>query len=360
MVIINDNKDLQAKLAEKSQGQSVEKKGATMFDVVKAQEAQIKKALPKMFDPERFVRVTLTALRINPKLQMCTPESFLGALLTAAQMGLEPNTPLGHGYLIPYNNKRGDKWVMEASFQTGYKGLIDLCWRTGEFLNIYAHSVHEKDFFEYEYGLESTLKHKPSDGERGAVIGYYAVYKLKNGGFGFAYMTVQQIKDHRDKFSKAADKAGNPWKENFDEMAKKTVLKKALKLAPMSIEGQRALALDGGIKREIADDMSEVPNEMIDITPDSGGDDGFKPEQEQNADADIGATDGKTIDITPQPETSDGASLADDVEKGMAAAGAAAGAGAGAGTETKDATGQKAGKKTDKAGGQSCLDPEKF
>ncbi len=83
--------------------------------LIQRMEPQIAKALPKALEPERFTRIVLTAISSNPKLQECTPQSFLGAMMQAAQLGLEPNTPLGQSYLIPYKNKG----VMEASFQLG-------------------------------------------------------------------------------------------------------------------------------------------------------------------------------------------------------------------------------------------------
>lgn len=91
------------------------KAGKTIQDYVKAMEGEIKKALPSVITPERFTRMTLSAISTNPKLAQCTPRSFLGAMMSAAQLGLEPNTPLGQAYLIPYKNKGVD----EVQFQIG-------------------------------------------------------------------------------------------------------------------------------------------------------------------------------------------------------------------------------------------------
>ena len=101
------------------------KKSMSIADMIKVMEPQIKKALPEVITPERFTRMALSALNTTPKLNECTPMSFLAALMNAAQLGLEPNTPLGQAFLIPYNNK-GE---MECQFQLGYKGLIDLSYR---------------------------------------------------------------------------------------------------------------------------------------------------------------------------------------------------------------------------------------
>jgi recombination protein RecT len=154
--------------------------------------------------------------------------------MQAAQLGLEPNTPLGQAYLIPFkNNKKG---IVECQFQIGYKGLIDLAYRSGEMSSIYAHAVHENDEFEYEYGLDQKLVHKPASSNRGKAIKYYAVWKLKNGGYGFGVMSVEDVTLHAQKYSQAFAYSSSPWKTEFDEMAKKTVLKAVLKYAPIKTE----------------------------------------------------------------------------------------------------------------------------
>lgn len=220
---------------------------------------EIQKALPSVITPERFTRMALTAVSTNPKLEECTPKSFMGALMNAAQLGLEPNTPLGQAYIIPYKNKG----TMEAQFQLGYKGLIDLAYRSGEFTNIYAREVYQNDEFHVEYGLEPVLKHVPADGERGSIIAYYAVFKLGNGGFGFEVMTTKEVQDHAKKYSKAYSSDYSPWKTNFDEMAKKTVIKKVMKYAPIKTEFVRQMTEDGTIKTEINEDMTEVQGQNV-------------------------------------------------------------------------------------------------
>ena len=97
---------------------------ANMQLYIKQMQGEIKKALPSVITPERFTRIVLSALSTNPKLAQTTPQSFLAAMMTAAQLGLEPNTPLGQAYLIPYYNSKTR--CSECQFQLGYKGLIDL------------------------------------------------------------------------------------------------------------------------------------------------------------------------------------------------------------------------------------------
>ena len=214
----------------------------TMQHTVEAMMPAIKKALPSVITPERFARIVCSALSNTPQLAACTQKSFLGAMMACAQLGIEPNTSLGHGYLIPYRNKG----QLECQFQLGYKGLIQLAYRSGQISTISAHTVYANDKFEFTLGLEPTLVHVPCmDGDRGAPVAYYATYKTKDLGYGFEVMSVADAQAHRAKYSKASY---SPWDTNFDEMAKKTVLKRALKYAPISVDFQRAMAGDEGIR----------------------------------------------------------------------------------------------------------------
>lgn len=231
----------------------------TMQAYIKSMEGEIKKALPSVITPERFTRMVLSALSTNPKLGDCTPTSFLGAMMSAAQLGLEPNTPLGQAYILPYNN-RG---TMEAQFQLGYKGLIDLSYRSGEVEVVQAHIVYENDEFSCEYGLEPKLVHKPADKERGEPVKVYAMFKTKSGGYGFEVMSMEDVKAHAARYSKAYNTGFSPWKTSFEEMAKKTVLKRVLKYAPLKSDFVRAVVQDETIKNEVSEDMYEVPSETV-------------------------------------------------------------------------------------------------
>lgn len=231
----------------------------TMQTYIKSMEGEIKKALPSVITPERFTRMVLSAISVNPKLAQCTPSSFLGAMMSAAQLGLEPNTPLGQAYLIPYKNRGVD----EVQFQLGYKGLIDLAYRSGEVELVQAHIVYENDDFTLEYGLEPKLVHKPADRDRGEPIKVYAMFKTKSGGYGFDVMSMDDVRRHAEKYSQAYKSGFSPWKTNFEEMAKKTVLKRVLKYAPLKSDFVRAVVQDESIKNEISEDMYSVQNENI-------------------------------------------------------------------------------------------------
>lgn len=249
--------ELKDKLAKKENtsiaNQGSRKQGMEQLLTLMADE--IKKALPENVKSERFQRIALTAFNGNTKLQQCDPTSFLAAMMQSAQLGLEPNTPLGQAYLIPYGKN--------VQFQIGYKGLLDLAHRTNQYKNIQAQVVYENDEFEIEYGLTPKLSHVPNmESDRGQAIGYYAVYNLINGGQGFEYMTKSEVERHGRKFSKTYN--NSPWQTDFDEMAKKTVLKKVLKYAPMSTELQDVTSIDErivnteSIKKKDEDKFIEV------------------------------------------------------------------------------------------------------
>ena len=231
---------MKQELQTKNSGGVEKKLPSTIQEWVRVYEKQIAKALPSVLTPERFSRMVLTALTQTPKLQQCTPDSFVGSMLTAAQLGLEPNTPLGQAYLIPYNNTKKD--VVECQFQVGYKGLLDLAYRSGDFKCIYAEVVYENDEFEYSLGLDAKLEHKPAKADRGKMVFVYAVYKLQNDGYAFKVMSVEDVTTHGRKYSKSFN--NGPWKTNFEEMAKKTVLKQLLKYAPLKTEFARGVSVD--------------------------------------------------------------------------------------------------------------------
>jgi len=252
---------MEKNLIQKQGGQmsaaKAEKK--TMQAYIKAMEPAIKKALPSVITPERFTRMVLSALSATPKLAECSPQSFLAAMMTAAQLGVEPNTALGQAYLLPYRNHG----QMECQFQLGYKGLIDLAYRSGEVSVIQAHTVYENDVFEYELGMDPKLRHVPAKADRGEAVAYYAMFKTKDGGYGFEVMSVDDVQRHAQRYSKSYGSGSSPWRSNFDEMAKKTVLKRALKYAPLKSDFVRGVAQDETIKAELSDEMYAVPDETV-------------------------------------------------------------------------------------------------
>lgn len=232
---------------------------------------ELSRALPEHMKPERLVRIALTSIRLNPDLAKCTPESFLGSLFVAAQTGLEPVA--GRSYLIPFNNSRKKEdgtWhsVKECQFVIGYKGLIELFFRHEAAVSIDMQAVHENDDFTYQYGTESFLRHKPAMKNRGEVIGYYAVAKVKSGGTVFYYLSREDAIAHGQKHSKTFDKKsskfydGSPWAKEFDAMAMKTALIQLAKKLPLSIEVQRAIQAD-----ESSRDFRSGIQDVFDLPP---------------------------------------------------------------------------------------------
>jgi recombination protein RecT len=213
----------------------------TLREFVAKQEMEIARALP-MGDAVRYVRMVQSELSKNKDLRESTPRSLMGAVLTAAQLGLEFG-PMQQAYLIPRKNKG----VMEATIQIGYRGWESLANRTGEIQSISPRTVFAGDFFEYEYGLDDKLVHRPvADDKRGDPVAYYCVVRKTNGGRAFVVMTRGDVEKHRDRYA-PKDRNGNvvgPWVNNFEPMAWKTCFLRLKSWLPMSIELMEASTVD--------------------------------------------------------------------------------------------------------------------
>ncbi|MBE3141444.1 MAG: recombinase RecT [Thermoplasmata archaeon] len=220
--------------------------------LIEASAAELGRALPEHMRPERLVRIALTCIRQNPVLAECTSASFLGALFTAAQLGLEPVA--GRAYLLPFNNKRkiGNEWksIKEVQFVIGYKGVAELFFRHSKAIALRWGIVREGDDFDYEEGTKEFLRHKAAKSKRGAVVGYWVLAQIQGGGTPFKYMSVEECMEHGRKHSKTFSKtdqkfsSSSPWATEPDSMCLKTVLLQLSKLLPLSVEVQRALEAD--------------------------------------------------------------------------------------------------------------------
>lgn len=215
--------------------------------------AQMALALPKHMTSDRLARIALTEIRKVPALAKCDQTSFLGAIMQCAQLGLEPGGALGHAYLLPFENRK--KGITEVQFIVGYRGMIDLARRSGQIVSLTARTVHEHDEFSYQYGLNEDLKHVPATGDRGALLYVYAVAKLKDGGVQFEVMSRSDV----DKV-RAQSKAGNygPWQTHYEEMAKKTVIRRLFKYLPVSIELATAVTMDEKAESGVDQDNSSI------------------------------------------------------------------------------------------------------
>jgi recombination protein RecT len=207
-----------------------------MRDAVKAAEHGFAMALPAHVTAERFMRAAFTALNTVPRLAECTQQSVLAGLMQAAQLGLEVSDVRGQAYLIPRRDKRDS--TMKASFQLGYRGMIDLAARSG--ITVDAEEIHERDEYDYALGTTRYLRHKPPLGPRGKVLGYYATAVFADHRQpAFTLMSVEEVEEHRDRFASARDSKDRivgPWSEHFDAMARKTVIRQLLNYLPVSVE----------------------------------------------------------------------------------------------------------------------------
>lgn len=232
---------LKGALAAKANGGQVAEKPKTpqalVGEYIQKMMPSMQQVLPKHMDAERMSRIALNVIRTNPLLLQCELPSLMGAVMESAKLGLEPGL-LGQAYILPFKNYKASKAagrdVYESQFLIGYKGLIDLVRRSGQVSTISAQTVYENDGFEFEYGLEDKLVHKPTLTDKGAPIAYYAIAKMKDGGYNFVVMSKQDVEKHRDSYAKA--KEFGPWKDEFDAMARKTVLRQLIKYLPISVE----------------------------------------------------------------------------------------------------------------------------
>jgi len=209
---------------------------------------QLQMVAAKHMNPERMMRVVANAIRTTPKLQQCEPISFLGALMQCASLGLEPNTILGHAYLIPFDNKK--KNVTEVQVVIGYKGLIDLARRSGHITSISA-NIHYSDdeLWTYEEGTEATLRHRPGpqDGDK---LHAYAIAKFTDGGHAYVVLPwkkVMKIRDASQNWQTAVrfdNTAKQIWTLHEDAMAMKTAVRALAKYLPLSVEFADALTVD--------------------------------------------------------------------------------------------------------------------
>lgn len=217
---------------------------------------QVRKALPKHLSADRFLRIARTTLTKTPKLANCTPASFMNALLTLSQLGIEPDGRRAH--LIPFGT--------EVQLIIDYKGLAELAFNTDKVSNIHADIICENDNFESNKGeiIRHDINYKKP---RGDMYAAYAIVRFKDGTEKCEVMTKDEINKIRTR-SKAAN--AGPWKTDYNEMAKKTVFRRLTKWIPLSPEQRDAI--------EVVDKEYD-----IDITPDPLKTDTVKPAGSEQA-----------------------------------------------------------------------------
>lgn len=220
-----------------------------------------------------FISSVVSAVQTNPALSECTNASILSAALLGESLKLPPSPQLGNIYFVPYKNKG----VSEAQFQLGYKGMIQLAIRSGQYRKIVASEIKEGEISGFNPITEEFTLNPILDSEsraKKATVGYYAMLELMNGFRKEMYWTKEQMEAHAKRYSKGyAKKSGYTfWEKDFDAMAKKTMLRQLIsKWGVMSVELQTAYAADMSVVREDGsydyvdnqEDVKEVMEENI-------------------------------------------------------------------------------------------------
>ena len=228
----------------------------TEFQVAMPQLAQL---LPTHVKPEKFQAVVMGVVTANPDLLTVDRRSLFKACRDAAELGLSLNPALGEADILKQYDKRAGGYV--ARFSPRYGGLMKLARQSGQLRTIYAHTVREKDVFEMDLGMEKNLKHKPTHGDRGELVGAYCVWVMTDGTKDFEYMDKSQVLAIRAR-SSAKTKDGTvvgPWVTDEEEMWRKTVVRRASKYWPRSAEVER-----------MASALNELDSETLEGTPVEG------------------------------------------------------------------------------------------
>ncbi len=239
--------------------QTVETAGLGEFGrYLKNNAASIQKIAASTIDPQQFAVAVHNCVSMTPALQKCTMTSILRASLQAASLGLTVGNALGEAYLVPYGN--------QCVLIPGYRGLCCLAFRSGFVTGIIAREVYEGEEFQVEYGLEPKLRYVPSEEnpDPKKITHVFSVVTLKGDAKLYDVMTRAEVQRIRQR-SKAG--SSGPWVTDYAEMAKKTVLRRVLKLAPMSVEMSKALAADNAAD---TGDMSLLEFDGITIDGETG------------------------------------------------------------------------------------------
>ena len=217
----------------------------------------------------RFITSIVSAVNANEQLQQCTNQSILSAALLGESLNLSPSPMLGYYYMVPFNDKNKGK---VAQFQIGYKGLIQLAIRSGQYKKINVMSI-KKGELEYFDPLNEEIKVKLmvdnwDAREKAETIGYYAMFELVNGFKKAIYWSKEQMEAHALQYSQGyrAKKGYTFWEKDFDAMAHKTLLRQILsKWGIMSTELQTAVEADEAVIEEDGSKTYVDNEEIIDV-----------------------------------------------------------------------------------------------
>lgn len=246
-----------------SEIQTREKKAETIRELLSRDsvKSQIAMVAPKHLTADRIVRIAMTSIQRTPKLLECTWQSLLGSVLTCTQLGLEPDSVSGRAYLIPYGKV--------CTLIVGYRGLMELARRSGEIQTLDARVVYKNDHFDFAFGAQPKLQHKPTflTQDRGDVVAAYAVAIMRNGAAQFEVMSKAEIDAIRKRSRAASD---GPWVTDWNEMARKTVMRRLCKYLPSSPELSQAVTLDEQAERGIPQDLTIIDIDAEPSVPAAG------------------------------------------------------------------------------------------
>lgn len=250
----NENTSMQTRPQAQAPANTPANNIKSLIEMSKAKFAEV---MPRHLTAERLVRVAIAAITRTPKLLECSPASLLQSVMQAAELGLEPGSALGEAYLVPFYDNKSKQ--MLAQLIPGYRGLIALARRSGQIEDIEAHVVREGDVFRMSKGINQVLEHEPAldAGDPAPLCLVYAMAWLKGSSRPhIEVMTKAEIDKVKAK-SKAKD--FGPWVDHYDEMARKTVVRRLVKYLPMSVEMARASEVEQG---DDVDDIEVTPVEQ--------------------------------------------------------------------------------------------------
>lgn len=219
--------------------------------------AKLAEAAGKAMRPEDLIRLALVAASRSPDLAKCSRESILRSLLDAAALGIQPGGLMGRGYLVPRKNRQNG--TIECSFDPGWRGLIDIARRSGQIRRIEAHVVYERDEFTVRRTPLTEIEHVPCElDDPGPVRAAYAAAEFVDGSVQIEIVSRRDI----DKIRKMGA-GGGPWASWFDEMARKTAVRRLCKFLPYDLK------LDEAIRVSDQNDAGEV-EAVVDAKPAKG------------------------------------------------------------------------------------------
>ena len=235
--------------------------------------------MPKGGDSDQIVADAIQMLEANPRLRECDGMTVLGGLVTISQLNLRPGV-LGEAWLIPMRSQG----QMKATLVIGYQGYLKLAYNSEQIKHVESRVVYEGDVFDFSFNNEQLI-HKPDFTKpKGRPIAFYAVVHLANGHTHVERpYTMPEMEEHRDRFAMAKKKDGTvvgPWRDNFEAMARKTMILRALKYLPKSISYQTAEVVDSTVRTNVENKAPEKSIEYKAQLGDVLGDDGqAQPEQ---------------------------------------------------------------------------------